>query len=60
MWQLQTTEHTNQDNNQSILIKEGETSTDMPPPDLTPARQPSIQGLYYCSYPMASLSRGRS
>ena len=23
MWQLQTTEHTNQDNNQSILIKRG-------------------------------------
>ena len=28
MWQLQTTEHTNQDNNQSILIK-GRGTNDM-------------------------------
>ena len=26
MWQLQTIEHTNQDNNQNILIKGGETN----------------------------------
>ena len=35
------------------------TNADMPPPHVTLVRPPSTQGLYYCSYPMASLSERR-